>query len=154
MTDSQPTPTILDHAREAVRLMADARKSSSFFLNSRSVLDLHVMQHYADIAAALIAAHERITARDKALDRAMKIVKHYPEVGAALIAASGRAETRETRRAAELEAAYREGFEDGDCYRNGPNPTPEGAGFRAWRESLTKASLDQPGDAQEKEAAP
>ena len=79
-------------------------------------------------------------------------VLDHARIARALIRLVFEIEKLETQRATELEAAYREGFEDGDCYRNGPNPTPEGAGFRAWRQSSTKASLDLPGDA--KEATP
>ena len=96
------------------------------------------------LAAALTEAHERIEAQTTTKCLLLE----------ELAAMMAERKELETQRATELETAYREGFTDGDCYRNGPNPTPEGAGFRAWLDSDTKAHLDQPGDAQEKEAAP
>jgi hypothetical protein len=59
MTDPQPTPTILDHAREAVVLTGLAGLYHE--------TGQHAIKHYGEIAAALIAAHEALKATDGAV---------------------------------------------------------------------------------------
>jgi hypothetical protein len=58
MTDPQPTPINLDHAREAVRLVAQYRSPATGIRTSTQwdLLCDHAFEHYGDIAAALIVA--------------------------------------------------------------------------------------------------
>jgi hypothetical protein len=101
MTDPQPTPTILDHAREAIRL------NSLYWMRQWNKLQDHACEHYAEIAAALIAAHERIEAQTTTKCLLLE----------ELAAMMAERKELETQRATELETAYREGFTDGDCYQ-------------------------------------
>jgi hypothetical protein len=84
----------------------------------------HAIHYYGDIAAALLAAHDRVEELEKELNTVVIHARDSLE-----------------GKAIELEDAYREGFADGDCWR-GPNPTPEGTADRAWLDSDTKAHLD------------
>ena len=102
--DPQPTPSVLDHAREAVRLAAAYTAPGSGLVQWND-LCRHAFEHYAAIAAALIEAHER--------------------------------------RAAELEAAYREGFEDAFWTADSDHAIEKQLA-RAWRDSATRASLGPP----------
>jgi len=123
MTEPQPTPTILDHAREAIRRVARYRLPGRTLTQWNLLCD-HAFEHYAEIAAALLAAHDQ---------RATELEAAYRE---------GYGDASDPAWCAK------------ELRRAGVDTEPYSmtAMNHFWGASETKASLDQPGNA--KEATP
>jgi hypothetical protein len=139
MSDPQPTPTILDHAREAVRLFLKCGHMASTLpgieWDSRGALTLHALEHYADIATALIAVHDRAAGLAQQVEELKEWQSEAEEQGACECCRCGRV----------LFPQQQWMNSDGDIRCR--------YGFGCWQDSETKASLAQPGETQEKEAA-